>query len=33
MTQPIDVVGQKFGRYLVIAKSDKRTKEMKQMVL
>lgn len=33
MTQPVDVVGQKFGRYLVIAKSDKRTKAMKQMVL
>jgi hypothetical protein len=33
MTAPIDVVGQKFGRYLVIAKSDKRTKAMKQMVL
>ena len=33
MTQPIDVLGQRFGRYLVIAKSDKRTKAMKQMVL
>ena len=33
MTQPIDVVGQKFGRYTVIAKSDKRSKAMKQMVL
>lgn len=33
MTQPIDVVGQRFGRYVVIAKSDKRTKAMKQMVL
>jgi hypothetical protein len=33
MTAPVDVVGQKFGRYLVIAKSDKRTKAMKQMVL
>lgn len=33
MTKPIDVVGQKFGRYLVIAKSDKRSKAMKQMVL
>lgn len=33
MTKPVDVVGQKFGRYLVIAKSDKRSKAMKQMVL
>jgi hypothetical protein len=33
MTAPVDVVGQKFGRYLVTAKSDKRTKAMKQMVL
>jgi hypothetical protein len=33
MTQPVDVLGQKFGRYLVIAKSEKRTKAMKQMVL
>ena len=33
MTQPVDVLGQRFGRYLVIAKSDKRTKAMKQMVL
>lgn len=33
MTQPIDVLGQKFGRYTVIAKSDKRSKAMKQMVL
>jgi hypothetical protein len=33
MTQPIDVVEQRFGRYVVIAKSDKRTKAMKQMVL
>ena len=33
MTQPVDVLGQKFGRYLVIAKSDKRSKAMKQMVL
>ena len=32
MTKPIDVVGQRFGRYLVTAKSDKRTKAMKQMV-
>ena len=32
MTQPVDVVGKKFGRYLVIAKSNKRTKAMKQMV-
>ena len=33
MTAPIDIVGQRFGRYLVTAKSDKRTKAMKQMVL
>lgn len=33
MTQPVNVLGQRFGRYLVIAKSDKRTKAMKQMVL
>lgn len=33
MTQPVDVIGQKFGRYTVIAKSDKRSKAMKQMVL
>lgn len=33
MAKNIDVVGQRFGRYLVIAKSDKRTKAMKQMVL
>ena len=33
MTQPVDVVGQRFGRYLVIAKSEKRSKAMKQMVL
>ena len=33
MSKPLDVVGQKFGRYLVIAKSDKRSKAMKQMVL
>ena len=33
MTQPLNVLGQKFGRYLVIANSDKRTKAMKQMVL
>ena len=33
MTQPVDVLGQRFGRYLVIAKSDKRTKAMKQMVI
>lgn len=33
MTKPVDVVGQKFGRYLVIAKSDKRSKAMKQIVL
>ena len=33
MTKPVDVVGQRFGRYLVLAKSDKRTKAMKQMVL
>jgi hypothetical protein len=33
MTQPVDVLDQRFGRYLVIAKSDKRTKAMKQMVL
>jgi len=32
MTKPVDVVGQRFGRYLVIAKSEKRTKAMKQMV-
>jgi hypothetical protein len=32
MTKLIDVVGQKFGRYLVIAKSNKRTKANKQMV-
>lgn len=33
MTTQVDIVGQRFGRYLVIAKSDKRTKAMKQMVL
>ena len=33
MTKPVDIVGQKFGRYLVIAKIDKRTKAMKQIVL
>lgn len=33
MTQKADVLGQKFGRYTVIANSDKRTKAMKQMVL
>jgi hypothetical protein len=33
MTQPVNVLGQRFGRYLVTAKSDKRTKAMKQMVL
>jgi hypothetical protein len=33
MTQPIDIVGQKFGRYLVLQKSKNRTKAMKQMVL
>jgi hypothetical protein len=33
MTAPVDVVGQRFGRYLVIEKSEKRTKAMKQMVL
>jgi len=33
MTQPIDIVGQKFGRYLVVSKSEKRTKAMKLMVL
>jgi hypothetical protein len=33
MTKPVDVVGQRFGRYLVIATSDKRTKAMKQMVM
>jgi hypothetical protein len=33
MTQPVDVIGQRFGRYLVIATSDKRTKAMKQMVM
>jgi hypothetical protein len=33
MAQPLDVVGQKFGRYLVIAKSEKRSNAMKQMVL
>jgi hypothetical protein len=33
MTKLIDVVGQRYGRYLAIAKSDKRTKANKQMVL
>jgi hypothetical protein len=33
MTKPVDVVGQRFGRYLVVANSDKRTKAMKQMVM
>ena len=33
MTKPLDIVGQKFGRYLVIAKSNKRSKAMKQIVL
>lgn len=33
MTKPVDVLGQRFGRYLVIATSDKRTKAMKQMVM
>jgi len=33
MTKLIDVVGQRYGRYLVIAKSDKRTKANKQVVL
>lgn len=32
MTAPVEIVGQKFGRYLVTGKSDKRTKAMKQMV-
>ena len=32
MTQPVNVLGQRFGRYLVIAKSENRTKAMKQMV-
>jgi hypothetical protein len=32
MTKPVDILRQRFGRYLVTAKSDKRTKAMKQMV-
>lgn len=32
MTAPVDVLGQRFGRYLVVEKSEKRTKAMKQMV-
>lgn len=32
MTKPLEIVGEKFGRYLVIAKSNRRTNAMKQMV-
>lgn len=33
MTAPIDIVGQKFNRYTVIATTEKRTKAGKQIVL
>ena len=33
MTKLVNVIGQKFGKYVVIARSDKRTKAQKQIVL